>query len=118
MDGLREAGRGELKIDIKFEISADGMVSVSARDQETGQSQNLTVTASSGLTDEEIQDMVDRTKQNLLATVETDAVKSQRAEVEEHFQRVKSRLAGLEQRGLSAKNWSQTHEALNRNRRN
>ena len=63
LDGLREAGRGELKIDIKFEISADGMVSVSARDQETGQSQNLTVTASSGLTDEEIQDMVDRTKQ-------------------------------------------------------
>ena len=118
LDGLREAGRGELKIDIKFEISADGMVSVSARDQETGQSQNLTVTASSGLTDEEIREMVDRTKQNLLATVETDAVKSQRAEVEEHFQRVKSRLAGLEERGIAQlvgdEPVAKTHEALNR----
>ena len=71
-----------------------------------------------GLTDEEIQDMVDRTKQNLLATVETDAVKSQRAEVEEHFQRVKSRLAGLEQRGIAKlvgdEPVAKTHEALNR----
>lgn len=118
LDGLREAGRGELKIDIKFEISADGMVSVSARDQETGQSQLLTVTASSGLTDEEIREMVDRTKQNLLATVETDAVKSQRANVEERFYKVKARLAGLEERGIGelvgAEPVEKTHEALNR----
>lgn len=118
LDGLREAGRGDLKIDIKFDISADGMVSVSARDQETGVSQNLTVTASSGLTSEELHAMRESARQNLLAAVETDAVKSQRAKIEEHFSHVRVRLSGLEERGIAELVGdgpvSKTHEALNR----
>jgi molecular chaperone DnaK len=76
LEGLRQTNRGELRIEVKFEISVDGMVSVSARDLETGHAQNLTVTASSGLTDEEIVQMSMERDKNLLASVSTDAVDS------------------------------------------
>jgi molecular chaperone DnaK len=54
MTGLRKATRGEVDIDVIFDISADGIVSVSAIDVQTGLRQSITVTASSGLTEEEI----------------------------------------------------------------
>src|SRR5438128_311672 len=54
MTGLRKAKRGEVDIDVIFDISADGIVSVSALDVQTGLRQSITVTASSGLTEEEI----------------------------------------------------------------
>src|SRR5262245_51750603 len=57
LSGLRKARRGEVEVEVTFEISADGIVSVSAKDLETGQQQSITVTASSGLTEAEIQRM-------------------------------------------------------------
>src|SRR6266849_5846174 len=54
MIGLRKAKRGEVDIDVIFDISADGIVSVSALDVQTGLRQSITVTASSGLTEDEI----------------------------------------------------------------
>ena len=54
LTGLREAPRGQVDIDVIFDISADGIVSVSAIDVLTGLRQSITVTASSGLTEEEI----------------------------------------------------------------
>jgi len=54
LSGLREAPRGQVDIDVIFDISADGIVSVSAIDVQTGVRQSITVTASSGLTEEEI----------------------------------------------------------------
>jgi molecular chaperone DnaK len=54
LSGLREAPRGAVDIDVSFDISADGIVSVSAFDVQTGQRQSITVTASSGLTEDEI----------------------------------------------------------------
>jgi molecular chaperone DnaK len=52
--GLRAAMRGELKIDVTFEINSEGIVNVTARDPETGLKQATTVRLSSGLTEEEI----------------------------------------------------------------
>jgi molecular chaperone DnaK len=54
MTGLRKAKRGEVDIDVIFDISPDGIVSVSAIDVQTGLRQSITVTASSGLTEDEI----------------------------------------------------------------
>jgi molecular chaperone DnaK len=62
LDGLREAPRGEVKIEVAFDISADGIVSVSAKDVETGREQAITVTASSGLTEDEIHEMASRNR--------------------------------------------------------
>ncbi len=52
--GLRRAPRGEVKIEVTFEISAEGIVNVIAHDQETGRRQTTTVRLSSGLTEDEI----------------------------------------------------------------
>src|SRR5437763_4740708 len=54
LTGLRAAKRGAVDIDVIFDISADGIVSVSAIDMQTGTRQSITVTASSGLTEDEI----------------------------------------------------------------
>jgi len=66
LTGFRRAAKAEVEIDVKFEISADGLVSVSATDLETGLRQEITVTASSGLTEEEILQMVERSKDEMV----------------------------------------------------
>ncbi len=58
LTGLRRAPKGSVEIDVVFEINADGIVSVSAKDLETGQQQSIQVTATSGLTPEELKAMV------------------------------------------------------------
>ena len=58
LTGLRRAPKGEVEVDVSFDISADGLVSVSAKDVETGKEQSITVTATSGLTEHEIDDMI------------------------------------------------------------
>ena len=62
LTGLRRAQRGEVEIEVTFHISADGIVSVTARDLETGLEQSITVTATSGLTEDELKKMVDANK--------------------------------------------------------
>ena len=52
--GFRVAMRGEVKIEVTFEIDSDGILNVSARDPESGRQASTTVNLSSGLTEEEI----------------------------------------------------------------
>jgi molecular chaperone DnaK len=59
LDGIRPARRGEVSIEVTFEISADGIVGVSAKDVATGLEQSITVTATSGLTEEELRRILD-----------------------------------------------------------
>jgi molecular chaperone DnaK len=54
LTGLRQAPRGEVEIEVTFDINAEGILSVSARDKETGQRQSIRVTATGGLTPEEL----------------------------------------------------------------
>ena len=58
LDGLPPAPRSLPQIDVSFDIDANGILSVSARDMATGNEQSITITASSGLSEEEIQQMV------------------------------------------------------------
>ncbi len=62
LSGIRQAKRGEPEVEVTFDIDADGIVSVSAKDMDTGQEQSIQVTASSGLSEQEIQWMVDASK--------------------------------------------------------
>ncbi|HVO18106.1 MAG TPA: molecular chaperone DnaK [Anaeromyxobacter sp.] len=66
LGGIRPARRGEVEIEVTFEISADGIVGVSARDVVTGQQQSITVTATSGLTEEEMKRILDERVDELL----------------------------------------------------
>jgi molecular chaperone DnaK len=57
LTGLRRAPKGHVEIEVNFEINTDGIVSVHAKDLETGQAQSIQVTASSGLTPDEVKQM-------------------------------------------------------------
>jgi molecular chaperone DnaK len=67
LDGLNPAPRGSVQVDVVFNISADGIVSVSAVDKDTGRTQNIQVTASSGLTPTELKDMSDENQDYVVA---------------------------------------------------
>ena len=58
LDGIPPAPRSVPKIEVIFDIDANGILNVTARDQATGREQKVTITASSGLTEEEIEQMV------------------------------------------------------------
>ncbi len=58
LDGLPPAPRGVPKVEVIFDIDANGILNVTARDQATNREQKVTITASSGLTNDEIDNMV------------------------------------------------------------
>ena len=58
LEDIPPAPRGMPQIEVTFDIDANGIVSVGAKDKGTGKSQNITIQASGGLSDEEIQQMV------------------------------------------------------------
>jgi len=58
LDGIPPAPRGVPQIEVTFDIDANGILHVSAKDLGTGKEQKITITASSGLTEKEIQEMV------------------------------------------------------------
>jgi molecular chaperone DnaK len=58
LDGIPPAPRGVPQIEVTFDIDADGILKVSAMDKATGRSQHITITASSGLSKEEVEKMV------------------------------------------------------------
>lgn len=62
LDGIAPAPRGVPQIEVTFDIDANGILSVTAKDLGTGKEQKITITASSGLSEEEIQRMVNDAK--------------------------------------------------------
>ncbi|MCH5049665.1 molecular chaperone DnaK [Pectobacterium aquaticum] len=58
LDGIQPAPRGMPQIEVTFDIDADGILHVSAKDKNSGREQKITIKASSGLNEEEIQKMV------------------------------------------------------------
>ena len=82
LTGLRKAPKGQVEVEVTFEINADGIVSVSAKDLETGLKQTITVTASSGLTEDEIRAMVEDSKDYLVDRRASEEFDSSRQEAE------------------------------------
>ena len=58
LDGIPPAPRGVPQIEVTFDIDADGILNVSAKDRATGREQHITIQPSSGLADEEIEQLV------------------------------------------------------------
>ncbi len=82
LTGLRSAKRGEVEIEVTFEINSEGIVSVSARDKETGQKQSITVTASGGLTEDELQRILEEQGDYMLEARVSDELKNKRNELD------------------------------------
>jgi molecular chaperone DnaK len=74
LDGIMPARRGEPQIEVTFDIDANGIVNVSARDKATGKEQKIRIEASSGLSDDEIK----RMKADAEANAEADKREKER----------------------------------------
>jgi molecular chaperone DnaK len=74
--GIPPAPRGVPQIEVAFDIDANGIVNVSAKDRGTGKTQNITITASSGLSKDEVEKMVRE------AQAHADEDKARREEIE------------------------------------
>lgn len=64
LDGIPQAPRGVPQIEVKFDIDANGVLSVSSKDKATGKEQSIRIEASSGLSEEEIERMKNAAKEN------------------------------------------------------
>ena len=101
LTGLRRAPAGQVEVEVTFEINADGIVSVHAKDVETGKEQSITVTATSGLTEDEIDEMMADASDFAVSRREDEASEKVRqqaetliAEIERLFPEVESIVAG------------------------
>lgn len=77
LDGIPPAPRGVPQIEVTFDIDADGILNVSAKDKATSREQKITITASSGLNDDEIDRMVKEAEEY----ADEDRMRKEQAEV-------------------------------------
>ncbi len=77
LDGIPPAGRGTPQIEVTFDIDANGILSVSAKDKATGKTQSIKIEGSSGLSKEEIE----RMKKEAEAYAQDDAKKRETSEI-------------------------------------
>merc|ERR1712166_1642996 len=76
LDGIAPARRGVPQIEVTFDIDANGIVHVSAKDLGTGKEQNITITASTNLSDDEIEAKVKEAE----AFAEQDKIEKEKIE--------------------------------------
>ena len=80
LDGIAPAPRGIPQIEVTFEVDANGILNVSAKDKATGKEQSIRIEASSGLTDAEIE----RMKKEAEANAAADAKEKERIDKLNH----------------------------------
>ncbi len=100
LDGLTPAPRGEVQIEVTFSISADGIVSVSARDLETNQEQSILVTSTSRLSEEEMLEIIDKNRDFALEAKTNEEFERQRLVAEQsirHISRLFPKVEGIVQ---------------------
>ena len=115
LTGLRAAPRGGVDIDVIFDISADGIVSVSALDVQTGTRQSITVTASSGLTEDEIERAAQSNQDWMLGQKEDPDFQERKTRAEELFKEFEAlwpRLTRAAQNGLGQEPLQRAQAAL------
>jgi molecular chaperone DnaK len=82
LSGLPPLPRGSIEVDVRFDISPDGIVSVAARDRGTGLERGIQVTATNRLSEEDLQRMVKENDAFAVQERNTDALAALRSEVE------------------------------------
>ena len=80
LDGIPPAPRGVPQIEVTFDIDANGILKVTAKDKATGRSQHITITASSGLSEEEVEQM----KKDAEAHADDDLKRKELIEAQNH----------------------------------
>ncbi|MBU6161934.1 MAG: molecular chaperone DnaK [Myxococcales bacterium] len=96
LTGLRKASAGEVEIEVTFDISADGIVSVKARDLETGKAQSITVTATSGLTEDEISSMIQENADYMVQVKSSEQVDGRRDSIRRAVREIERLMPDVE----------------------
>jgi molecular chaperone DnaK len=97
LTGLRRAPKNAVEIEVTFEINADGIVSVHAKDLETGKEQSIDVTASSGLTRDEIKSMMEGAKDFMVERRSTEEFEAAKQEAEKLIGEIERLFPQVEQ---------------------
>jgi molecular chaperone DnaK len=97
LTGLRRAPQGQVEIEVTFSINSDGIVSVSAKDLETSLQQSIQVTASSGLTKEEVGQMMEAAKDYLIDRRAGDEFEGARQDAEKLMTEIERMFPQVEQ---------------------
>ena len=103
LSGLRQAPAGSVNVEVRFDISADGILAVSARDLETGKEQRITVNSTSGLSEDEIQRMITENEDYMVQVQQADVagellteVRNRRNDLTEILPRVRQSVGGTD----------------------
>ena len=96
LTGLKPAPKGQVEIEVTFAINTDGIVSVSAKDMDTGQAQSIQVTATSGLTSDEIRSMMQNAQEYMVERRTDEAFETERQRAETLMAEVESMFPVVE----------------------
>ena len=96
LSGIRPAPAGVPDIEVLFEIDADGIVSVTARDKDTGKEQSITVAVSGGLSDDDINRLIEQREEFEVDQKQDETAGEARYEVESLHRKVMDLLPAAE----------------------
>ncbi len=95
LEGIDPAPRGMPQIEVSFDIDADGLIHVSAKDKKTGKEQKITIKSSSGLSDEDIKRMVREAEEHSAEDKKFEELASARNRADATAHQVKKQLSDL-----------------------
>ncbi|MGN0901819.1 MAG: molecular chaperone DnaK [Succinivibrio sp.] len=95
LEGIEPAPRGMAQIEVTFDIDADGLIHVSAKDKKTGKEQKITIQSSSGLSDEDIKRMVREAEEHSAEDKKFEELASARNRADATSHQIKKQLSDL-----------------------
>ena len=95
LEGIEPQPRGMAQIEVTFDIDADGLIHVSAKDKKTGKEQKITIKSSSGLSDDDIKRMVREAEEHSAEDKKFEQLANARNRADATAHQVKKQLADL-----------------------
>ncbi len=95
LEGIEPQPRGMAQIEVTFDIDADGLIHVSAKDKKTGKEQKITIKSSSGLSDEDIKRMVREAEEHSAEDKKFEELASARNRADATAHQVKKQMSDL-----------------------
>jgi len=92
---IKQGPRGSVQVEVTFDIDADGILNVSAKDKATGKEQSIKITASSGLTEDEINNMVNDAEKHATEDKKKRELVEQRNQADQLIHTVETSMTSL-----------------------
>ena len=111
LEGIEPQPRGMAQIEVSFDIDADGLIHVSAKDKKTGKEQKITIQSSSGLSDDDIKRMVREAEEHSAEDKKFEELAAARNRADSTSHQIKKQLADLGDK-VSADDKAKVNKAL------